>query len=112
MGFLWPEWLSFDGLIKWAHDAAVKIWEFLRDLVWGLLSTLFSSLASVMTTVGGYMTTAVSGLGAFTDYLAFANAWVPVDLFFQLLVAYTALAAAVFVYRTVKSWIPTVSGGG
>ncbi len=104
------DWLTFDGLLKALRDAAVAIYEWFRDLVWGLLSPLFDSVASAVEAVGAYVSTLATSLGAVSDCLAFANAWVPIDLFFQLVTVYSVLAAALFVYRTVKSWIPTLSG--
>ena len=108
--FAFLEWLSFDGLMKWAHDAFVLVWETLRDLLWTVISPLFGALSSAVVLVGDYIVQLNAALSGVTPYLAFANAWVPVDLFFQLAAAYSSLWLALLIYRTVKSWLPTLSG--
>lgn len=47
---------------------------------------------------------------ALQPYIAYANAWVPVDLAITLIVSYSVFWLALVVYRSVKKWIPTVSG--
>ena len=106
------DWLSFDGLVKALHDAAVGIYQWFRDMIWSYLGTIFGALGSVIATVGSYLTLLASCLGSVAPYFAFANAWVPVDVFFQLVAAYCSFWLGWVTYRVVKSWIPTVSGGG
>ena len=108
----WPDWLTFDGLIKWVHDAFVATYQYFRDGVWATLTVVFGPVATAVTAVGAFLATMATGMGVFSSYLAFANAWVPVDLFFQCVSAYSTLWLALVIYRNVKSWIPTVSGGG
>jgi len=105
-----PSWFSFSGLWKAFLEGVKHAWEWLRDLIWGLLHDLFAAFSSALSSVGHYMTELVNATGSFSEYLAMANAWVPVDLFFQLLTAYSTFWLALLIYRTVKSWIPTVSG--
>ena len=108
--FAFLDWLSFDGLMKWAHDVFVMVWETLRDLLWAAILPLFGALTSAVAAVGDYIVLLNSALSGITPYLSFANAWVPVDLFFQLASAYSSLWLSLLIYRTVKSWLPTLSG--
>jgi len=99
-------------LIDAIRDGAVTVYEWFRDLVWSLLSPLFSAVSDAVSAVAVYLAMLAAALVSLAPYLAFANAWVPVDLFFQLVAAYCTLWTSWTVYRVVKSWIPTVSGGG
>jgi len=104
------DWLTYQGLLDAIHDAAVWVFDFLKEIVVTLLGSLFGALTSAISTLAGYLSDAVSLLGSYTTYLAFANAWFPVDLLFQLLYAYAIFWLALIVYKVVKSWIPFVSG--
>jgi hypothetical protein len=56
------------------------------------------------------MTVATFDLSAGTDVMAMlpiANTFAPLSEFFVLIIAYTALLAALFLYRFIKSLVPT-----
>lgn len=108
LGFL--EWLSFNGLMKWAHDALVAAWDWLAGIVSGLFGPLWSAVASAIQGVSamvGWLSSALSGVAG---YINFVNAWVPVDVFINCVIVYSSFWLALVVYRSVKKWIPTVSG--
>jgi len=104
------DWLDFSGFVQAVIDAVLRVWAWFRDLMWGFLKPLFLAVYNAVDAVGAWLSAGAERLGFVADYFAFANAWVPVDVFFQLIAAYSALWLAWLVYRTVKSWIPTLSG--
>lgn len=108
--FAFLEWFSFSGALKWAHDAAVKVVEYLWELIASLFGPLWNSIASAVSSLGSYVSTMSSALQSISGYIAFINAWVPVDVFINLVIAYSGFWLALVVYRSIKKWIPFVSG--
>ena len=83
-----------------------------RDTIWVPIADMFAALAEGWEAVLEWKTTFLTNLGEFTTYLAFANAWVPVDLFFTLVAAYMAFMLVVLTYRILKSFIPGAGSSG
>lgn len=104
------DWMDFDGFVQAVIDAVVRFFEWFRDIIWAFLSPLFEGVTTAVEYAGEFLTYLAECLGPVSDYLAFANAWAPVDVFFQCVAAYSLLWLALTIYRTVKSWIPTLSG--
>jgi hypothetical protein len=123
----WPDWLTFDGVTKMLRDFVVGAWEifrdlavyiftavyeFFRDMIWAVLEPAMAPFKSAYLALEGFVAQLWASVEYMHPYFDFLNAWVPVDLFIQLATAYSVLWVSLFTYRTIKSWIPTVSGGG
>ena len=109
IGFL--DWLSYQGFLDGLRDAALTVlqwfWDFLvaySSPIWGFLQTGVNAVVSKLPLL-------YSALSVLSPYLKFANAWFPIDVMFDLIGAYLTFWVCLVVYRTVKSWLPTVSGG-
>lgn len=108
--FAFLEWLTFENLIKWFKDSVLGVWNWFWGFVGPTISPLWDSVAATFTAITSKISTAIGYLDGLVPYLQFANAWAPVDVFFQLLGAYSAFWLALVIYRSVKKWIPTLSG--
>lgn len=108
LGFL--DWLSFSGLLKWFHDAIVSAWDWFVGILSALGGPLLASLGSALTTASVFIGYASTQLAVLRPYFNVVNAWFPLDLLFVLVSAYSAFWLALTIYRSIKKWIPTVSG--
>jgi hypothetical protein len=104
------EWLSFEGLLQWAKDAAVAVWDFIVGMIWPYLEPLWLAVCDAFVAIHGLLATATQSLSAIAPYVAAANAWVPFDVIIQCLIAYMAFWIVLVTYRSIKKWIPTLSG--
>ena len=107
----WPDvFPSFEDLIKWFKDAAVTVFEWFWNWLGPYLNPVWMMLETAMSHVAFAVGKAEQGLQILQPYIAYVNAWVPVDTAITLIVGYSAFWLALVVYRSVKKWIPTVSG--
>ena len=104
------DWLTFDGLLKWVRDAAVTVWDWIVGLVWTFLGPLWQAVCDALNAINSLIVSAKQSLSVIAPYTAAANAWVPIDLTIQCISAYMAFWLVLVTYRTIKKWIPTVSG--
>lgn len=104
------DWLTYENLVKWVKDAFAAFWEFVKAYLESHLGPLWTATAAFFTQMSTHITAAMTHLDGMTPYLEAANAWVPIDLFFQLVILYSGFWLALAIYRSVKKWIPTVSG--
>ncbi len=107
----WPDvFPSFEDLIKWFKDAAVTVFEWFWSWFEPILKPLWLAVQSAMDNMAYGIELAQNKLEILQPYIAYANAWVPVDLAINLIVTYSAFWLALVIYRSIKKWIPTVSG--
>jgi len=107
----WPDvFPSFEDLTKWFRDAFVTVFEWLWNWIEPFLSPFWIAVQTAMAGIASAITIAEQHLQALQPYIAYANAWVPVDLAITLIVSYSVFWLALVVYRSVKKWIPTLSG--
>ena len=123
----WPPWLSWEGIKKLFYEIILfiatpvfnlfkfillTIYELLRDAFHALLAPLWNAVTAAWAGISGLIASLYAAVAVIHPYLDFANAWAPVDVFTQCVVAYSALWVVLGTYRLIKSWIPTLSGGG
>jgi hypothetical protein len=107
----WPDvFPSFDDLTKWFKDAVVAVFEWLWNWVEPILAPYWDAVVAAMSAIAAAIASAEQHLQILSPYIAYANAWVPVDFAITLIVAYSAFWLALVIYRSVKKWIPTLSG--
>ena len=107
----WPDvFPSFDDLIKWFKDAFVTVFEWLWSWIGPYLEPFWQAVQSAMDNIAYGVTLAENKLQILQPYIAYANAWVPVDVAINLIGIYSAFWLALVIYRSIKKWIPTVSG--
>lgn len=97
-------------MAEWITDVFNVIWNWFMTALHAVLDPVVNSLTSAINTLSGWASLAVTLVTTFVPYLGFANAWAPVSLFFQLLAAYSIFWLSLVIYRSVKKWIPTLSG--
>ena len=107
------DWLpSYQDLLNYVHDALMTVinavWAFLVATFGGIWTTARAACIAA----GSIVASAVAAAQALSAYFNFVNAWVPLDVIITCAVAYSTFWASWFLYKTVKSWIPTLSGGG
>ncbi len=124
---VWPPWLTWEGFKKLCYDCFMyvavpifdlfkftflTVYEILRDLMLAIIAPLWTAVSSAWMAIAALIAQLYASLSVIHPYLDFANAWAPVDVFTQCAEAYSTLWVVLGTYRTVKSWIPTLSGGG
>lgn len=83
-------------------------------LAYAAMLDTVGAINSVVVSIDGFTSngpslTAPSGIGGM---LAIANTFTPLDEVFQYASAFLIVLLGVGIYRLIKSWIPTMSGGG
>jgi len=107
----WPDvFPSFDDLIKWFRDAVVTVFEWLWNWVAPQIQPYWNSLSNSLAGIDSAVNSAEQKLQVLQPYIAYVNAWVPVDFAISLIVLYSIFWLTLVVYRSVKKWIPTLSG--
>lgn len=104
------DWFTYENFLKWVKDALATAWEWIKEFLDLWLGPMWDATAAFFSQMSTHITSAMTHLDGMTPYLEAANAWVPIDLFFQLVILYSGFWAALALYRSVKKWIPTVSG--
>jgi len=106
------QWQTWSNLIKLFRDAAVHAFEWL----WNYLGTTFSGVWTALSGAVGSLAVFINTLQTYAaplaPYFNLVNAWFPLDVLITLVTAYTTFWVSLASYKFVKSWIPTVSGGG
>lgn len=101
----------FEGLWQALLDALIRFFGWVRDLVWAIIEPLWAGIVDAWDCVAGHAELLYTIIhDVIFPYFGFVNAWVPVDVFFQMLGCYSAFWLALVVYRSIKKWIPAVSG--
>lgn len=108
--FAFLDWLSFNGLLKWAHDALVAAWDWVWNTLVAVSGAIWSAFSTAVSGVHAMFSYCYEHLGVVRPYFNYVNAWFPLDLFFTLVAIYSAFWLGLVVYRSIKKWIPTVSG--
>jgi hypothetical protein len=105
-------WLTWQNLINLLRDAFVHAFEWLWNFIGSAFGTVWSGLEAAVSTVVVFITMLQSAAAPLSPYFNFVNAWFPLDVLVALATAYSTFWVGLVTYRFIKSWIPTVSGGG
>lgn len=105
-------WMTWDNIIKLLRDAFAHAFEWLWNFIAATFGAIWAGLAAAVSAVAVFLTMLQSAAAPMAPYFNFVNAWFPLDVLVTIVSAYTTFWVALVTYKFVKSWIPTVSGGG